>query len=274
MGLFDFLKELFSKPQTPTKPSKAGSSAKKLTYYEKELLAVRRTTLADVQQLTGFPFRWNHRLEKLIQPNSHPFAYMDIVGENISIALSELETMNMHIEHSKTLCKQLPASLRIPTNEIVFTRSTTKGYSRLILSPITHDGNPTKLPVCLSFMTDLDRKDTTHGDIHYGATGTIEKVEVYFWRRGNGYFLYYDTVDNSFVLSRVEDASRSIIYKGKHLLEREANLEKTEQDFAWIQAHLPDQCPKSITSYRRMKTQNTKNFQALQALAAEKGRTI
>lgn len=46
------------------------------------------------------------------------------------------------------------------------------------------------------------------------------------------------------------------------------------RDFLWIQNNLTDKCPKSISSYRRMKTQNTKNFQILQALAAEKGRSL
>lgn len=46
------------------------------------------------------------------------------------------------------------------------------------------------------------------------------------------------------------------------------------KDFQWLQANIPDKCPKSISSYRRMKTQNTKNFQILKQLAAEKGRDI
>lgn len=46
------------------------------------------------------------------------------------------------------------------------------------------------------------------------------------------------------------------------------------RDFAWLQTNLPDKCPKSISGFRRMKTQNTKNYQALQAAAAELGRNI
>lgn len=47
-----------------------------------------------------------------------------------------------------------------------------------------------------------------------------------------------------------------------------------QRDFQWIQENYPDKCPKTISSFRRMKTQNTKNFQVLQALAAERGRKI
>lgn len=46
------------------------------------------------------------------------------------------------------------------------------------------------------------------------------------------------------------------------------------RDFAWLQVNIPDKCPKSVSSYRRMKTQNTKNFQVLQKLAADLGRKI
>ena len=45
-------------------------------------------------------------------------------------------------------------------------------------------------------------------------------------------------------------------------------------DFEWLKANLPDNCPKSISSFRRMKTQNTKNYQLLQQLAADLGRTL
>lgn len=47
-----------------------------------------------------------------------------------------------------------------------------------------------------------------------------------------------------------------------------------EEDFRWLQTHFPDYCPKSSTGYRRMKTQNTKNFQKLKQLAAELGKEI
>lgn len=42
----------------------------------------------------------------------------------------------------------------------------------------------------------------------------------------------------------------------------------------WLQEHFPSKAPKNVTGYRRMKTQNTKNFQVLKQLAAELGREI
>lgn len=63
-------------------------------------------------------------------------------------------------------------------------------------------------------------------------------------------------------------------YWEEHKGEFQAKLAAEEKDFAWIQANLPDKCPKTISSYRRMKTQNSKGYQALKQAAAELGRDI
>ena len=42
----------------------------------------------------------------------------------------------------------------------------------------------------------------------------------------------------------------------------------------WLQENFPDKAPKNVTGYRRMKTQNTKNYQQLKSLAAQKGKEI
>ena len=55
-----------------------------------------------------------------------------------------------------------------------------------------------------------------------------------------------------------------------------AELKRRQEllDFTWIQENIPDKAPKNISGYRRIKTQNTKNYQLLKQLAAEKGRNI
>lgn len=58
------------------------------------------------------------------------------------------------------------------------------------------------------------------------------------------------------------------------MVEREAEKGKTLRDYTWINEHFPEKCPTSVSSYRRMRTQNTKNFQFLKQLAAEQGREI
>ena len=59
-----------------------------------------------------------------------------------------------------------------------------------------------------------------------------------------------------------------------NMIEIEARRGKEQRDFAWAQDNFPEKCPKTISSFRRMKKQNTKNYQALKALAAEQGREI
>ena len=84
-------------------------------------------------------------------------------------------------------------------------------------------------------------------------------------------------------IGRVEEAYAELRAIEKHFsasldcdreIEAEIRRGCEQRDFLWIQANLPDKCPKSITSYRRMKTQNTKNYQLLKQLAANHGRDI
>lgn len=63
-------------------------------------------------------------------------------------------------------------------------------------------------------------------------------------------------------------------YYRDHMIEIEAVRGQEARDFAWLQTNLPDKCPKSLSGYRRMKNQNTKNYQALKQAAAELGREI
>lgn len=55
------------------------------------------------------------------------------------------------------------------------------------------------------------------------------------------------------------------------MIETEAKRGQEARDFKWVQEHIPGKCPKNVTGYRRMKTQNTKNFQALKQAAEELG---
>lgn len=75
----------------------------------------------------------------------------------------------------------------------------------------------------------------------------------------------------------IEEQAAAIAKQQKardQMIEVEAKRGQEQRDYIWLQSSFPDKCPKSITSYRRMKTQNTKNYQQLQQLAAEKGRKI
>ena len=60
----------------------------------------------------------------------------------------------------------------------------------------------------------------------------------------------------------------------EHIIETEAQRGEDSRTFAWIQNNLPNLCPKSLSGFRRMKNQNTKNYQKIVQAAAEKGYTI
>lgn len=60
-------------------------------------------------------------------------------------------------------------------------------------------------------------------------------------------------------------------YLWDHMIESEASKGVDARNFAWLQENLPDICPKSLSGYRRMKSQNTKNFQKLAAAALVRG---
>ena len=271
MGFFDFLKKNTSSTWQPI----AEQNERKLTYAEKELLAVQNTTLNEIRKLKGFPYIWNNPVQKFIDPHSHPFAYMDITGKNIKAAKMELAKMNQLIDNAKALCSRVPLTLCIPISDIVFQRRNGYGCTCLVCSPITYNGESSEYPIKLSFMTDMSQDNTTHGALLYGQDGCVHKAEIFFWRHKQGFFFFYDSVDGKLTLSRINVpdflGGQATVYKGPHILAREATRIQEEKDFAWIQQHLPDKCPKSLSGYRRMKTQNTKNYQALQKLAAELG---
>ena len=51
--------------------------------------------------------------------------------------------------------------------------------------------------------------------------------------------------------------------KGFRFVKIELKEEVESKEFQWLQSNLPDICPKSLTGYRRMKKQNTKNYQKI-----------
>lgn len=273
MGLLDFLRK-------KALPEAVGG--RDLSYADRELIIVRRIRMSDMLKFTSFPYAWNGPIKKSINPHSHPFAYMNLRGQNIGIAKAELQKLSDIISNSRELSRTIPVKLYIPVDKIVFDPATKRGYSKIICSPFTTTGGPSEYPASLYFTTDLDFiASTTHGELFYNQAGEFGKAQVYFWRNGTGYFFYFYTVDGVFTLSRVETTSASasyspptVIYKAQYLLEIEARRKAEELDYFWIQRNIPGKCPKSLAGYRRMKTQNTKNYQTLRQLAFELGRRI
>lgn len=267
MGLFDFFRK-------KNKATTAPKAEKKLSYADKERIMVHRVSIDDMRQFTDIPFAWNTAIKKYTAPGGHPFAYMDLIGPNIDIAKRELDKMNTVIAASSKLSPVITKRLSIPLDKIVFTPQKHCGYTRLRCTPRTVDGTPSQYPVSLLFMTDLSSNaSATHGELFYSQDGSIGKAEVYFDRKSGLHSFYFCTIDDALVLERFNNNSGAI-YEAPHILARRAQLEQETHDFAWLQENLPDKCPKSLSGFRRMKTQNTKNYQALKQMASNMGRNI
>ena len=223
MGLFGFFKNrpnpavlTASFPQAPSD---------ELSAVDKERIVVQRITAQDMHQFTNMPYQWNSEIKKFVDPNGHPFAYLDIVGQNITIAQSELLKINKQLSGDIVLLPAVPKNISIPVEDIVFKPSNKNGYTRLICTPYTFTGKISKYPISLSFMTDLENNsETTHGDLFYGQDGEVKKATIYFWRKQRGYFFYYGSVEHELGLSKIEvhnvQGQRNVIYKNKYFLSR------------------------------------------------------
>lgn len=58
------------------------------------------------------------------------------------------------------------------------------------------------------------------------------------------------------------------------MIQREEEKRRDYADYDWLKSNFPDASPASPSGYRRMKKQNTKNYQKLQQLAASRGKEI
>lgn len=75
--------------------------------------------------------------------------------------------------------------------------------------------------------------------------------------------------------NRLDKKFRNDHFEGEDkVIETEARRGNEVRAFVWIQQNLPELCPKSLSGFRRMKSQNTKNYQKIVQAAAEKGYTI
>lgn len=280
MGIFNFFWKLGQ--NNVSQDGQRSSTQQKLSYADKESILAKQVTTRDMVQFSGLPYHLNCPVRLFNEPHGHAHAYIDLTGQNISAAIVELEQMNARIRTDSCVSSKIPSGLQIPVGEIVFTPSKEHGYTKLLCTPYTFDGKVAEVPLSLVFMTDLDgEKDTTHGTLYYAPDGRVQKADIYFWRRHKGFFFYYDTLDRSFVLSKVEMSNNSrgyrppeVVYQDPYWAAQELARKKENSDFRWLQTNLPDKCPKSVSGFRRMKHNNSKNFQALVSEAARRGRDI
>ena len=192
------IQEMKPKPKKQSKPSQRKKSApkEKIDWREKELITVQNITTDDMREL-NMPFVCNTEVKKYMHEGNRPFAYMEILGENIGIVKSEIKKMNAIIKESIRDYPSIPQNLSIPASSLVF-QSPNYGYTRIMCTPKTYEGNKSKYPYTLYFCTDLlKRGNTTHGELTYGQDGKVQKATVVFWRNNNQFVLNFKMIDDS-----------------------------------------------------------------------------
>lgn len=148
---------LFSRNRA-TKPAKNDHTDGLMpTYADKEHILAQHVTTQDMSQFGQMPYCLNYPVCEFISDHGRAFAYIDLVGDNVSQALAELEKMNARLRADAVLSPAIPAGLQIPTDDIVFTPSREHGYTRLICTPYTPDGGLAKVPLSMVFMTEARR---------------------------------------------------------------------------------------------------------------------
>ena len=180
------------------------NSAPKMTTSEKERAIVEMTKDSHMQMLTDFPFTWNQKIKKNLEPRTHAYCYMNISGDNINSVKKEIDFINKIIKNDSRTHTKL-RKLQIPFESLVFKESNEQGHTKFICWPITITGKISKYPLTLFFTTKLHAEsNTTHGELIYGQNGKIEKANIYFWRNGKNCFVYYKVDNDVLTLSRIE----------------------------------------------------------------------
>lgn len=198
-------KELEKKAKVKKTSSKKKVEKKSnLTYAEKKYLIVKRVTIEDMQSLDNMPFVCNTEIKKHISKDSHPFAWMDIIGENLEITKNEIEKINKLIKKDLKEYPQLPQNLKIDFKKLVFYHKEF-GYTRIMCTPKTFTGKLATYPFSLNFMTDPTNYDvSTHGELTYGLDGEIKKAHICFWNHHKHVFLTYKIIDGVLTLYNIE----------------------------------------------------------------------
>ena len=194
------------------KSSSVKSNSAKMSASEKERSIVEMTTDEHMQMLKNFPFVWNQKLKKELSPQTHPFCYMNITGQNTVAVKNELSKLNSYIRRD-VIKHNIKGFFSIPVDELVFSETKHHGHTKFVCSPITLTGRPSKYPLSIYFTTQLYsyvdsipvlNKNTTHGEVFYGMDGKINKAQIYFWRNETHLFFYYKTVDGELRLTKLE----------------------------------------------------------------------
>lgn len=181
-----------------------------LSKVEKELIMVQRVTTSDMEQFTMIPYQLNCPVKKFVKDGGHPFAYMDLNQANQVMAKEEIEKINVYLRQAREYIPSIPIKTEIHIDQIVFSPYSDKyGYTRLVCNPYTFSGKISKYPLCLNFMSRLDRRNQDVGCLYYGQDGRILKADVNIFRNNLCWAFAFKTVGRTFVLHDVSTSDNS-----------------------------------------------------------------
>lgn len=257
----------------------SGKLDKKLEYIHKEILTVKRVATEDMLQFTKMPYNLDCPIIKHIEHGSHPFAYMDLNDYNLNIAKLELERLDKYIIQARSYIPLLTREYHIDVAKVMFHQyNPNYGYTHLMCTPHTFTGKTSKYPLSLFFMSRGNiRTYSVNGELFYSEDGSwgkaivnIGKAPADYSRPGTGWIFEFGVFDSEFILSSAattlspdEYGKPGSVYCCKQIIEEENARALNRAIFEWLQKHLPDDCPKSISGFSRMRNANSKTYQAL-----------
>lgn len=179
-----------------------------------EQMMVKRITTRDMLQFTMIPYDFNCPVKHFIRPGGHPFAYIDLNHANQLMAKEELLKINEQILYAYEYIPEIVYKVCLHVGRVAFNEySPNYGYTRLICTPYTPSGKVSKSPVCLDFVTRLDKKDyQANGSLHYGLDGQVLKADVHIRKNMHqkdyeGWSFYFKTFGRTFILHEVKHTS-------------------------------------------------------------------
>lgn len=258
---------------------KKDGEPEKLSYDQKEVIMVQRVTTEDMLKFHGIPYKLNFPIRKHLAKNSHPFAYMDLDPYNQEIAKKELERLDKYIVQARNYIPLLTSEYHIDVKKVMlYNYSKDYGYTRLMCTPHTFTGKTSKYPLSLYFMSRGDiRTYSVNGELFYNVDGSwgkaivnVGKAPANYSRPGTGWTFDFSTFNGEFVLSTAKTTLRpdqygmaTIVYRCNQIIKEEKERALNRAIFEWFQKNLPDDCPKTIGGFSRMRNANSKNYQAI-----------
>ena len=162
-----------------------------------------QVTQEDMAQFTMLPFAFDSEI--VFNKESKEQWYMDLSTMNQIAAEDQVEIINEYLRQAHMLCDSIPYGLEIPVGDLVYSKQSEYGYSKLFCSPYTKTGKVSKYPVCLFVTTDLsNRSKNTTCKMYYLRDGSIGKAQAIFWNNRICYIFNFQLIGRTLALAEIK----------------------------------------------------------------------